>query len=113
MILKCSGDGRTVTVSSREQEDSVVESVGEVRIESRVEEQESQGDTPTSGSLHVHNTTRQVLPVKISIFIFTIYNEFHKFLVSDYLQNINFRVWEVPLKNVSKLQLPAVIIKLI
>ena len=73
MILKCSGDGRTVTVSSREQEDSVVESVGEVRIESRVEEVESQGDTPTSGSLHVHNTTRQVLPVKISIFIFTIF----------------------------------------
>ena len=72
MILKCSGDGKTVTVSSREQEDSVVESVGEVRIESRVEE-ESQGDTPTSGSLHVHNTTRQVLPVKISIFIFTIF----------------------------------------
>ena len=69
MILKCSGDGRTVTVSFREQEDSVVESVGEVRIESRVEE-ESQADTPTSGSLHVHNTTRQVLPDSLINFHF-------------------------------------------
>ena len=57
-MLKYGGDGKTVTVSSREPEDVIVEN--KVEVESHAGSSVPASDTPTSGSLHVHTLTRQV-----------------------------------------------------